>query len=377
MAADGLFWVIAAAAAAVCLGVVFAPVLFRSVRAARRASYDLQVHRDQLREIDADVARGVLSQAEAAATRLEVSRRLLAAADAEAAERDAFAAPARLRWVAPVLIAALAAGGLGLYDWLGAPGVPDQPLAARQAQAAQEERLLAKLQAALADRPNDLEGHRLLARQLATLGRWPEALAAQERVVAILGDAVAPGDLVDLAEARIIAAGGVVGPEAQAEIGRALALDPADPAGRYYLALGQFQGGRPDLAFATWAALVADGPPDAPWMAPARAGMEAAARAAAQPPEPGPSTADAAAASAMPEADRQAMITGMVDQLAARLATAGGPPDDWAKLVRSLGVLGRRDEAATILAEARQAHAGDAAAQAALDAAAAAAGIAP
>ena len=45
-----------------------------------RASHDLQVFRDQLREVEADARRGLLSPEEAAATRTEVSRRLLAAA---------------------------------------------------------------------------------------------------------------------------------------------------------------------------------------------------------------------------------------------------------------------------------------------------------
>ena len=71
------------------------------------------------------------------------------------------------------------------------------------------------------------------------------------------------------------------------------------------------------------------------------------------------------------------MIAGMVDGLAARLAAEGGPPEDWARLIRSLGVLGRRDEAAAILAEARATHAGDAAALAEIDAAARDAGLGP
>jgi cytochrome c-type biogenesis protein CcmH len=77
------------------LALVLAPLLRGPDRLARRASHDMQVFRDQVREIDADLARGVLSAEEAAATRIEVSRRLLAAADAEAAEtaaRDGHAA---------------------------------------------------------------------------------------------------------------------------------------------------------------------------------------------------------------------------------------------------------------------------------------------
>ena len=79
----------------------------------------------------------------------------------------------------------------------------------------------------------------------------------------------------------------------------------------------------------------------------------------------------------MAPADQQAMIAGMVDGLAARLAAEGGPPEDWARLIRSLGVLGRKDEAQAILAEARETHAGDAAGLAAIEAAGREAGLAP
>ena len=130
-------------------------------------------------------------------------------------------------------------------------------------------------------------------------------------MLAILGDQATASDLVDLAEAQIIAAGGFVHPEAAATLQRALTLDPKDPAGRYYAALTDLQAGRADAAYRTWSTLVADGPPDAPWIAPARAGMAEAQRLASAP--PGPSAADLAAAEDMPPAERQAMIQGMVD----------------------------------------------------------------
>ncbi|HET9067191.1 MAG TPA: c-type cytochrome biogenesis protein CcmI [Amaricoccus sp.] len=396
---EWVFWAVGAGAVVATIAIVFAPLLRRRNGALRRASYDLQVHRDQLREVEADVARGILSEAEAAATRIEVSRRLLADAAAEASETAAQGAPARVtRLAAPAMAIALVLAAGGLYLGLGSPELPDQPLALRQAREAEaranrpdqaeaealaeragnapapaaadaeDVALVARLQEALASRPDDIEGHRLLARSLAGLGRWAEARVAQERVVALLGDGPTAADLTDLAEMQVIAAGGYVSPEAEAALARALRLDPRDPAGRYYSALALMQGGRPDLAYRIWSGLVADGPPDAPWIGAARAGAAEAARQAGLPaagPEGGaggPTAAD---------------ITAMVDGLAARLGTEGGPPEDWARLIRSLGVLGRQDEAQAILAEARQRHAGDAPGLAAIEAAARDAGLAP
>ncbi|HRO12803.1 c-type cytochrome biogenesis protein CcmI, partial [Amaricoccus sp.] len=330
--AEGVFWAVAAVAVTLCLGVVLAPLWRGRGAAARRASYDMRVHRDQLREVEADVARGLMSPAEAEATRIEISRRLLADAAAETAEAEATAAPRRVtRIAAPAmgLVLLLAAGGL--YAALGSPGMPDQPLAARQAReaAARAERpgqgeaealaakaggvpaparisdedraLIDRLKAALETRPDDLEGHRLLARSLAGIGEWAGARAAQERVVGILGETATARDLSDLAEMQVIAAGGYVSPEAEALLSRALRLDPKDPAGRYYSALALMQGGRPDLAYRIWAGLVAEGPPDAPWIAAARAGVAEAARQAglAPPAGAGPSGEDVEAAGAM------------------------------------------------------------------------------
>jgi cytochrome c-type biogenesis protein CcmH len=391
---DWLFWLIAGLVAAAGLGLALAPLWRGVARAERRASYDVQLLGDQLREVDADLARGVLTPDEAAASRVEVSRRLLAAADAEAAEAPAATAPRRLSRAAGGLGLGLGlAAAAGLYLGLGSPGLPDRARPPRPDQAAAEalaasrmppsaptgdEALIERLRTVLADRPEDVEGRRLLARSLAATGRWAEARAAQAEVVSLLGDAAGAQDHVDLAELGVMAAGGYVSPESEAALVRALELDPRHPVGRYYSGVTLMQAGRPDLAHAVFAALVAEGPPDAPWVEPARAGLaEAAAQAGIAAPEaPGPDAADLDAAAAMTPEERAAMIEGMVAQLGGRLAAEGGPPEDWARLIRSLGVLGRRDEATAIAAEARATFAADPAGLAAIDAAARAAGIA-
>jgi cytochrome c-type biogenesis protein CcmH len=169
---------------------------------------------------------------------------------------------------------------------------------------------------------------------------------------------------VDLAELMILAAGGYVSPEAEAALARGLARDPGSPVGRYYAGLAALQRGRADLAFPIWSRLLAEGPPDAPWVAAIEAEIGEVARLAGRPPPdvPGPGAAELEAAEGMDPEARTAMIEGMVDQLSERLATEGGPPEDWAQLIRSLGVLGRREAAAAIAAEARTVFAGDAAA---------------
>ena len=51
--------------------------------------------------------------------------------------------------------------------------------------------------------------------------------------------------------------------------------------------------------------------------------------------------------------DRKEMIRGMVERLSDRLATEGGPPEDWARLISALGVLGETERARAIWTEAQ------------------------
>jgi cytochrome c-type biogenesis protein CcmH len=375
-------------------GGIFLAVVAILVRALLRgpetlpsgAVHDMAVYRDQLAEIDRDVARGILPEAEAERLRTEVSRRLL---EADRAARTAQPMAARgAAPVAAVVVALALAAGAGLYALrLGAPGYPDLPLAERLAmteevrasrpsQAEAEARaelppprtdvdpefldLMEKLRTTMAERPDDLRGLELLARNEAALGNLVAAREAQARIVALKGTEAEAEDHARLAELMVVAAGGLVSPEAEAELVQALTLDPRHGLARYYSGLMFAQIGRYDRAFSLWRGLLEGGPQDAPWVGTIRADLpEIAARAGVnytlpEPPSggPGPSAADIEAAAGMEAGERQAMIEGMVEQLGARLASEGGPAEDWARMISSLAVLGRTEQARAILAEA-------------------------
>lgn len=408
---DWVFWTVAAGMAAAVLAAL-GLALWRGRVLDDRAAADARVYRDQLKEIARDAARGVVPAAEAERLRAEVGRRLLQAAP----DAPPPPLPAGPRAAGLALAAALVAGGgLAAYHRLGAPGYPDLPLALRLAaseaaragrpsQAEAEARapaapapdpgaaadpqflaLMAQLRAHVAERPDDLQGQRLLAQNEAALGNAAAARAAEERVLAILGPAATGDDHARLARRMIAAAGGIVTPQAEAALRAALAAEPDNDDALFLLGLAEMQVGRPDLAFGHWRRLIETAPPDSPWRPEVEAQIAALAAAAGQrftPPAAGgraggPDADDLAAAAALTPEARAEMARGMVARLAGRLASEGGPPEDWARLVVALGVLGETGEARTVLAEARAAFAGDAAAAAVLDAAARQAGIAP
>lgn len=381
----GIFWLTAGALlVGSALALIFGFRQGRQVEAP--AVQDLQVYRDQLAEIGRDMARGVIAADEAARLRTEVSRRILEA------DRSAQAGAGGLRrgpgggFVLVAILAALAAG-VALYARLGVPGYPDMPLAQRlamaerlhaerpgqaaaEAEAPETEQtegidpefldLMVKLRGAVAARPGDLEGQKLLAQNEARLGRFAEAHAAQRAVIALKGPEATAADHATLGELMIFAAGGYVSPEAEAALVKALDLDPKNGSARYYAGLMFAQLARPDRAFSLWSALLAESPPDAPWVAPIRARIEEIAALAGEkyqlPPAGGLRGPDAAAMQAagdMTTEERTAMIEGMVTQLNDRLASEGGSAEEWAQLLRALGVLQRRDHAAAIWIEAQ------------------------
>lgn len=386
----GIFWLTAGALlAGTALALIFGFRQGRRVEAP--AVQDLQVYRDQLAEIERDQARGVIAVEEAARLKTEVSRRIL---EADRSMQTAVAGEARGPGGAFVVLAVLLvlAGGVALYWQLGAPGYPDMPLAQRYAlaeelhanrpdQAAAEAeapdteqtegvdpeflQLMERLRAAAASRPGDLEGQRLLAQNEARLGRFAAAHAAQAELIRIKGDAASAEDYAGLGELLIFAAGGYVSPEAEAALVKALELDPKNGTARYYAGLMFAQLARPDRAFTLWRALLAESQPDDPWVEPIRSRIQEIAVLAGEkyelPPTAGLRGPDAAALDAageMSEADRSAMIEGMVAQLNDRLASEGGSAAEWAQLLRALGVLQRRDQAAAIWIEAQGRFAG-------------------
>ena len=179
-------------------------------------------------------------------------------------------------------------------------------------------------------------------------------------------------------------------PEAAQALAKAIALDPSDPRARYFLAVQSDLSGDHQGAVRQWLALLKDTPSDAPWRAdlqrtiertaarhriPIPGGIPPAAAPAATAAIPGPSPEQLAAASSIPPGEQDAMVKGMVDRLAARLAKDGRDADGWMRLMRSHMVLGDTKRASAALRSALGAFAGDPATQARLRSAAAELGV--
>ncbi|MEO1640548.1 MAG: c-type cytochrome biogenesis protein CcmI [Pseudomonadota bacterium] len=374
-----VFWIVCAVLTFVVIAVIIAPMLRATT--AGDENPDIAIYRAQLDEIDRDLERELLQPDEAERARAEVARRLLAANKA-AQPKDSGPAASLVTLGALALV--LLGSSFGVYWAIGAPGYPDLPLQARIA-ASEELRANRPSQEALeaavpplppADvpdeyrdavaqlrdigptRPGDLELWTRLAQAETTLRNYAGAAAAQAQVLAVLGDEATIGDRQRLADLLVVAAGGFVSPEAEAVVRSILDDDPENTAGRYYLGALYFQTDRPDLALRFWRSIIESGDPNNFHIANARAQVEEAAFRAgveyALPEARGPSFADMDAAEDLSPEERAEMIGGMVAGLANRLATQGGPAEDWARLIRAYGVLGETENARAVWQEAQQ-----------------------
>src|SRR5882672_11990954 len=242
-------------------------VLWPLSRGARPQSEgsEAAVYRDQLAEIDRDVAAGLIGRSEAEAARVEISRRLLAAADGQ---RDLpVVSSIRLRRSAAIIaLVGLPVVAVAFYLPLGSPLLSDFPLAkrTRAPDAAQPlGNLVAQVEAHLEKNPTDGRGWNVLAPVLTRLGRYDEAVRAYRNSITYNGDS--SERRADLGEAIAGAAGGVVTSEAKAEFERAVTLNADEVKASYFLGLAAEQDGRGDEATSIWRGMLAKAPPDAPW----------------------------------------------------------------------------------------------------------------
>ena len=314
------------------------------------------VYRDQLAEVDRDLAGGLIGASEAEAARVEISRRLLAASDDQ---RDVPALPdTRLRRIAAVIaLLGLPLAAVAFYLPLGSPQLGDFPLYARsRAPDAKQplDNLVAQVEAHLDKNPTDGRGWGVLAPVLVRLGRFDDAVRAYRNVITYGGDN--SERRADLGEALMAAAGGVVTGEAKAEFERAVAINADEAKANYFLGVAAEQDGRSAAALSIWKAMLAKAPADAPWRPLVQAALSRVGGVSA----PALSDDTMAAAKDMTDGDRGAMIRGMVDRLATRLKQNGDDVEGWLRLVRAYMVMGERDKAVSALTDARQAFANNA-----------------
>lgn len=331
-------------------------------RSAVAPANDVAVYRDQLDEIERDRVAGTIGTQEAEAARVEISRRLIAAADAAriAPPVEDVAVRRRHRRVAAVAaLVAVPAGATLLYLTLGSPNLPSQPLAPRLVAVQDSHSLagmIARVEGHLEKSPDDGRGWEVIAPIYLRLGRFADAARAYTKTLSLLGET---GERqASLGEAMVAAADGVVTAEARAAFERAIVLDHDDARAHFYLGLAAEQDGDRELAARRWRALLERAPEGAAWADSVREALSRVENHSSVE-APGPTADDISAAAKLSPADRDNMVHNMIDGLARRLRADGSDADGWTRLMRAYVVLGETDKARAAVADARRALASD------------------
>jgi len=368
------FWILAAMMTLAVIMILAVP-LFETRKLKDESGFALNVYRDQMAEIERDQQRGVLPEDQAKAAQLEIQRRILALADAPAVQPRRSRRHRRLIAAAAVLLPLF---GVVLYLTVGAPQLPGQPFAERQAALPPATPELLALRQHVASHPDDAEAWLALARLALDQQRLQEALDGFSRTLAL--GKTAPDIYADYGRALILFHDGDVSDDTKAVFQKALALNPKEPTARFFLALGKAQQGDLAGALTDWVALEKDSPADAPYRQSLSENIDKAARQLGKDPatlpgrEPGhqgggapaddaatpnapagpaggnqagagPNGQDMQQAAQMSPQERAAFIQSMVDRLAERLKQQPEDLEGWLKLARAYSVLNRYDDA--------------------------------
>ena len=413
-------WIILTLMVAIVAAVLTIPLVRRHEARADARTATLAVLRDQLADVDVQLAAGAIPPADAEGLRIEIKRRMLAAGHIPEEARVALASRT-LSGLAIGLAALVALAGGALYATMGKPGLAGTsvplaaaatppPAAGAEAEGAGEiAALVAGLEKKVAANADDPECWRMLGWSYFQMQRFDDSARAYGKAVALKPDGT--GFQSAYGEALVQVANGAVTPAAADAFAKAQAQDGADARARYFLGVKKQQDGDAKGALDDWITLLGESATDAPWVPQLRSVIEqtagdakidvSARLAALRPPAsggasvaappmpglagtaasapagvmPGPSADQVAGAAAMTAGDRQAMIRGMVDGLAKKLQANPRDESGWLRLMRARSVLGENTAAARARNDAIAAFAGDPAAQARIRAAATEIGI--
>jgi cytochrome c-type biogenesis protein CcmH len=314
---------------------------------------NIDIHRDQLKALELDLARGVISQQDFEATRDELQLRLLD--DTESYEPGAAKASSSF-WTARRTSIAISTTipvvALAIYMQLGAPQAIN-PVVVAKSQDLEMQQMIVSLATKLKAEPNNPEGWAMLARSYKVMGRIEEA----QQAFVNAGELVYkhPDLMVEYADVLAVRANTLEGKPLEL-VNKALAMNPVHPMGLMMSAEAAFRRTDYKLALQQWEKVLTQLEPNSPDaqqitanIAEARekSGLPASqitlSEAGKLPPVPA-----GAAAGMTPD-----MINQMVERLANRLKANPDDPAGWEQLARAYTVLGRNDDAQKAQANAK------------------------
>ncbi|MBR9842275.1 MAG: c-type cytochrome biogenesis protein CcmI [Rhodobacteraceae bacterium] len=262
-----LFWIIAAVITLVAGLWLARPYLLRGSVEMNDSESAISVYRDQMDEIERDLASGLISTPERDEAIREIERRTLQAA------RHLDGGFVMSQRSLPLVFAVVAVSGavaLGGYWLTGTPQASDQPLGARKAEVLERRAASGDLNSRIAlmiertkDNPESFDDWWTLAVSYASIGNHTSAVEAYAKAAELGGDR--PDVMSAYAEAMVLANGNKVPGAARLIFEQVLNRTP-DVRARYYIALAKAQAQEFEAALSDWSVLAQESSPSAPWM---------------------------------------------------------------------------------------------------------------
>lgn len=190
-----------------------------------RSQVNAAVYRDQMRELDADLAAGTLAPEEYQKARAELEARVL---QDVTADDVADTAPTRGRWTVIAAGVAVPVLAIALYTLTGTPQALSPQMAGEggghEVTEQQIVEMVSRLAAKLKENPDDAEGWVMLGRSYSVLGKFPEAAQAYAQATQRVPDNAQL--LADYADAAAMAQGRKLEGVPEKIIAKALQVDP-------------------------------------------------------------------------------------------------------------------------------------------------------
>jgi cytochrome c-type biogenesis protein CcmH len=301
-----------------------------------------RTYRQQLLEIDQEIAAGHITTADAAAARLETERRLAAALRQDPQDYVITQSPRNFGVGGILMMMGLS---LAIYANMGRPDLVPPP----QAQSPQEGvgQMIAALEKRVLANPGDAEGWAMLGWAQGKTGQMDKSIQSYEQAVK-----QAPDDaqfIVGLGEA-LRAKDGHIGPRAKSLFEQALALSPKMPNARFYLGLAAAEAGDAEGALSQFEVLAAQGGLQPTDQAVLRRHIEALGAKTGRNVEAALKKLDQAVVA---PSDDMSRIDGMIAKLAQRLSDQPDDVQGWKMLIKSLSVRQGKDPAREAVTQAR------------------------
>jgi len=265
-----IFWILAAGLMGLALLFVVTPLLSKSEPTPQvdQDQLNLEVFRQQLQELEADLASGDLDQTQYKAARRDLERELLH--DVDGNRVSTAAATGKGGRLTPLLLAVvIPAGAVALYLYIGndaiiarletaaagAAAVPSGHPATPGGEVPPLDVLVQRLAEKMEKTPDDLDGWVMLGRTYFAIKQPEKALGALEKAYGLAPEN--PDVITAYAQAVASNAGGKLAGRPAELIRTALEIDPQNTSARWLEGLISYQAGEFATAVERWEAILA------------------------------------------------------------------------------------------------------------------------